>query len=62
MVQNAEEFFRILDQLGLNFEAINLKFLQIVGNIVVYNLKILFVSHDSPVHKTILDSSVYQLL
>jgi hypothetical protein len=27
-----------LDQLGLNFEAINLKFSQIVGNIVVYNL------------------------
>jgi len=38
MVQNAEEFFRILDQLGLNFEATNLKFSQIVGNIVVYNL------------------------
>ena len=38
MVQNAEEFFRILDQLGLNFEAINLKYSQIVGNNVVYNL------------------------
>ena len=33
MIQNAEEFFRILDRLGLNFDAINLKFLQIVGNI-----------------------------
>ena len=38
MIQNVEEFFRILDQLGLNFEAINLKFLQIVGNIVDYDL------------------------
>ena len=38
MVQNAEEFLCILDQLGLNFEAINPKFSQIVGNIVVYNL------------------------
>ena len=28
MIQNVEEFFRILDRLGLNFHAINLKFLQ----------------------------------
>ena len=33
-----QKIFRILDQLGLNLEAINLKFLQIVGYIVVYNL------------------------
>jgi len=46
------KFFRILDQLGLyfdtifgifyrlglNFKAINLKFLQTVGNIIVYKL------------------------
>ena len=32
-------FFHILDQLGLNFDAINLKFVQIVGNVFVYNLK-----------------------
>ena len=32
------KFFHILDQLGLNFDAINLKFLKIVGYIVVYNL------------------------
>ena len=38
IIQNAEEFCPILDQLGLNFEAINLKFSQIVGNIDVYNL------------------------
>ena len=38
MIQHAEEFFRILDQLGLNFEPTNLKFSQIVGNIVGYNL------------------------
>jgi len=55
MIQNAEELFHILDQLGLNFEAIILKFLQIEGNIVVYNLWIVFVSRDSPVHRTIMD-------
>ena len=33
-----EEFFRILDWLGLNFNAINLKFLQIVGHKAVYNI------------------------
>ena len=38
MIQKGDEFFCILDQLGLNFEAINLKVLQIVGNIVVHNL------------------------
>ena len=53
MILNAEEFFRILDhfrpfnfdaifrifdRLGLNFDAINLKFSQIVGNIAFYNL------------------------
>ena len=38
MVQNAEEFFRILYHLGLNFEAINQKFSQIVDNYVTYNL------------------------
>ena len=31
-----QKFFHILDQLGLNFDTI--RFLQIVGNIVVYNL------------------------
>ena len=36
-IQNAEGNFRILDRLGLNFEAINLKFFQIVGPIAVYN-------------------------
>ena len=35
---NFDAIFCILDQLGPNFDAINLKFLQIVGNIVVYNL------------------------
>ena len=41
-----------MDRLGLNFDAINLNFLQIVGTIVVYNLNILFVSRDSPVYRT----------
>ena len=38
MIRNVEDEFCILDQLGLNFEAINEEFLQIVGDIVVYNL------------------------
>ena len=52
IIQNAEEFFSLLEQLGLNFDAIfrifdrlglnfdanNLKFSQILGNIVFYNL------------------------
>ena len=42
---------RILDRLGLNLDALNLKNSQIVGNIVVYNLLKLFVRHDSPVHR-----------
>ena len=33
-----QKFFCILDQLGLNFNAINLKFVKIVGDKVVYNL------------------------
>jgi len=33
-----QKFFRILYLLGLNFNANNLKFSQIVGDIVVYNL------------------------
>jgi len=33
-----QKFICILDQLGLNFDVINLKFVQIVGNIIVYNL------------------------
>ena len=32
------KFFRILDPQGLNFIAINLKFLRIVDNYVTYNL------------------------
>ena len=35
MIQIAEEFYRILDQLGLNFEAINVKFLQIGSGVGV---------------------------
>ena len=33
-----QKILRILNQLGLNFNAINLKFLQIVGNKAVYNI------------------------
>ena len=33
-----QKFFRILDPLGLNFNAINLKLLLMVGLIVVYSL------------------------
>ena len=33
-----EKFFRILDPLGLNLNAINLKFSQIVGHEAVYNI------------------------
>ena len=35
---NFDAIFRIFDRLGLNFNAINLKLLQIVDNIGVYNL------------------------
>ena len=34
----SRKYFRILDRLGLNFYAINLKFAQIVDNYMAYNL------------------------
>jgi len=34
----SQKYFRILDQLGLNFYAINLTFLQIVDNYMSYTL------------------------
>ena len=33
-----DAIFRIFDRLGLNFDAVNLTFSQIVGNMVFYNL------------------------
>ena len=38
MYSAKKKFFHILDWLGPNFDTINLKFWQILGNIVVYNL------------------------
>ena len=35
----SQKYFRILDRLGLNFNAINLKFLQTVDNYMAYTLK-----------------------